>query len=65
MAMIDPARFDALAYVTAACPAVGLDVPPERLAELAEAFSLVVRVGMPALLFEVAAHVEPAPVFVP
>jgi hypothetical protein len=65
MAMIDQDRFDALAYVTAACPAVGLNLPPERLAELAEAFSLVLKVGMPALQAEVAAHAEPAPVFVP
>jgi hypothetical protein len=65
MAMIDLKRFDALAYVTAACPAVGLDLPPERLAELAAAFSLVVRVGGPALNFEVDAAAEPAPVFVP
>jgi hypothetical protein len=65
MAMLDPARFDALAYVTAACPAVGLDLPPERLAELAEAFTLVLRVGMPALMFEVDPAAEPAPVFTP
>lgn len=65
MPMIDIARFDALAYVTAACPAVGLELPPERLAELAEAFSLVVRVGTPALGFQVDAAFEPAPVFVP
>lgn len=62
--MIDPDRFDALAYVTAACPAVGLDLPPERLAVLAEAFALVVRVGMPALSMPVSDDAEPAPVFV-
>jgi hypothetical protein len=63
--MIDLERFDALAYVTAACPAVGLELPPERLAELAEAFSLVVRVATPALNFVVDEAAEPAPVFVP
>lgn len=62
--MIDPDRFDALAYVTATCPAVGLDFPPARLAELAEAFALVMRVGAPALAMTVEPHVEPAPVFV-
>ncbi len=65
MAMLDPARLDALAYVTAACPAVGLELPPERLQELAAAFTLVMRVGMPALLFEVDPAAEPAPVFTP
>jgi len=65
MGMLDPARFDALAYVTAACPAVGLELPPARLEELAAAFTLVMRVGMPALMFEVDAAAEPAPVFVP
>lgn len=62
--MIDPDRFDVLAYVTAACPAVGLSLPPERLAEVAESFTLVVRVGLPALTFQVSAAAEPAPVFV-
>lgn len=65
MTMIDTQHFDALAYVTAACPAVGLDLPPARLAELAEAFALVVRVATPALNFAVDDHAEPAPVFVP
>ncbi len=63
--MIDPERFDALAYVTAACPTVGISLPPERLAELAEAFSLVIRVATPALTFGVDTAAEPAPVFVP
>ncbi len=62
--MIDPDSFDPLAYVTATCPAVGLALPPARLAELAEAFALVVRVGLPALQFEVDPAEEPAPVFV-
>jgi hypothetical protein len=65
MAMLDPARFDALAYVTAACPAVGLELPPERLQELAAAFTLVLRVGTPALTFDVDPLAEPAPVFTP
>ena len=65
MPMIDLERFDALAYVTATAPAVGLTLPPERLAELAEAFSLVMRVGAPALNFVVDAAAEPAPVFTP
>ena len=62
--MLDPDTFDALAYVTAACPAMGLSLPPDRLAELAEAFALVVRVGAPALSLDVPADVEPAPIFV-
>jgi acyl-CoA hydrolase len=55
--------FDPLAYVTAACPSVGLKLSPARLAEIAEAFALVVRVGRPALEMEVPAEAEPAPVF--
>jgi len=65
MPMIDLERFDALAYVTAACPVVGLQLPPERLVELAAAFTLVMRVGAPALSFVVDDAAEPAPVFVP
>ncbi len=63
--MIDPERFDALAYVTAACPAVGLNLPQARLAELAEAFALVIRVATPALNFAIDDHAVPAPVFEP
>jgi hypothetical protein len=62
--MIDTEGFDPLAYVTAVAPAVGLSLPPARLAELAEAFALVVRVGSPALSLAVPAEAEPAPVFV-
>jgi len=62
--MIDTEKFDPLAYVTAVAPAMGFDFPPDRLAELAEAFALVVRVGLPALTTEVPAESEPAPVFV-
>lgn len=62
--MFDPLRFDPLAYVTAVCPAMGFDLSPERLAELAEAFALVVRVATPALTCKVDIHAEPAPVFV-
>jgi hypothetical protein len=62
--MIDPENFDPLAYVTAAAPAIGFSFEPARLAELAEAFALVVRVATPALLVKVPAKVEPAPVFV-
>jgi hypothetical protein len=56
--------FDPLAYVTAVAPAMGLQFSPERLADLAAAFALVVRVGTPALLHQVPADAEPAPVFV-
>ncbi len=62
--MIDPDRFDALAFVTATSPAMGLHLSPERLATLAEALSLVVRVGAPALTMAVPDDAEPAPVFV-
>ena len=62
--MLDPDRFDALSYVTAVAPSLGFELSPERLAELAEAFALVVRVGMPALVQAVPGDVEPAPVFV-
>ena len=62
--MIDPDHFDSLAYVTAAAPAMGFDLPPERLADIADAFALVIRVGLPALQAEVPGHAEPAAVFV-
>ena len=64
MKMIDPDNFDALAYVTAVAPAVGFELSPARLADIAEAFALVVRVGAPALALEVPGEAEPAPVFV-
>ncbi len=57
-------EFDPLAYVTAVAPAMGMRFAPERLAVLADAFTLVVRVGMPALLHQVPDEAEPAPVFV-
>ncbi len=62
--MIDTKNFNALAYVTATAPSVGIDLPPARLAEIAEAFSLVMTVGAPALSMNVAPKAEPAPVFV-
>jgi glycine cleavage system regulatory protein len=62
--MIDTETFDPLAYVTAAAPAVGLRLTEAHLAELAEAFALVVRIGGPAFAMAVPADVEPAPVFV-
>lgn len=62
--MIDTKNFDALAYVTAVAPSVGLNLPAARLAELAEAFTLVMAVGAPALAMDVLADAEPAPVFV-
>ncbi len=61
--MIDE-HFDPLAYVTAAAPSVGFAFSEQRLAEIAEAFALVVRVGLPALSTQVAPSVEPAPVFI-
>ncbi len=63
--MIDPDRFDALAYVAVAAPALGLRLPPERLAEIAAAFALMARAAAPALALAVAADIEPAPVFAP
>ena len=63
--MIDPTRLDPLAYVTAACPAMGLSFPDPRLVDLAEAFALVMRVSLPALQMSVPPDAEPAPVFVP
>ena len=62
--MLDPDRLDPLAYVATMVPALGFDLPPERLAELAEAFALVVRIAQPALRQAVPADAEPAPVFV-
>lgn len=64
MPMIDADHFDPLAYVTAMAPAVGFQLSAERLAELAVAFALVMRVGAPALELDVPAEAEPAPVFV-
>ena len=48
--MIDPAKFDPVAYVTAAAPAMGLSFTPERVQIVAEALALVVRIG--ARLFD-------------
>ncbi len=62
--MIDTKNFNALAYVTAVAPSVGIDLPPARLAELAEAFTLVMTVAAPALSMDVLPEAEPAPVFV-
>ena len=50
--MIDDERFDAVAYVTAAAPAIGLALRPDRIEQVAAAFALVVRIGAPALPFE-------------
>ena len=47
--------FDPLAFVTATAPALGMRFTPERLAELAEAFALV----MPAVVEEDATRGEP------
>jgi hypothetical protein len=63
--MIDHDEFDPLAHVIAAAPAVGLKFTPERAAEIAAAFALVLRVGAPALEYEVPEGTEPAPVFAP
>lgn len=62
--MIDPDRIDCLAYVTATAPAMGFDLPKQRLTEIADAFALVLRVGLPALQTDIPADVEPASVFV-
>ena len=56
--------FDTLAFVTAACPAVGFSFAPARLVELSEAFALIMRVAAPALALQVPDAAEPAPVFV-
>ncbi len=63
--MIDPETFDPAAYVAAAAPAIGLSLTPERAAEIAAAFALVVRIATPALCLALPAHIEPAPVFAP
>jgi hypothetical protein len=63
--MIDPAKFDPVAYVTAAAPAMGLSFTPERVQIVAEALALVVRIGAPALSYKLPPDSEPAPVFIP
>ena len=63
--MIDHRRFDAPAYVAAVAPVLGLRLPPERAAAVAEALALVARVAAPALAYELPEHAEPAPVFAP
>ena len=55
--------FDPLAYVTAVAPAVGFDLSPTRLREVAEAFAIVLLVAAPALAMDVPVEIEPAPVF--
>jgi len=54
---------DSLDYVRAAAPLVGLTLSPERLASVAEAFALVIRMAQPALEVELPADTQPAPVF--
>lgn len=61
--MIDHASFDADAYVRATLPALGLEMTPERIKAVTEAFMLVVRFAAPALERDVPAETEPAPVF--
>ena len=55
--------FDPLGYVTAVAPAVGFDLSPEPLREVADAFAVVLLVAAPALAMDVPADIEPAPVF--
>ena len=62
---IDHERLDIDAYVTATLPALGLDLPPERVKAVSEAFALVVRFAAPALGRDVPPETEPAPVFRP
>ncbi len=56
---------DALAYVTAAAPLVGLSLSPERLADVAAVFAQVRRFAAPALDFAVPADTEATPAFQP
>lgn len=63
--MIDTDKFDPAAHVAAVAPAVGIALTPERLAEVAAAFALVVRIAGPALAMAVPEEAEPAPVFAP
>ena len=63
--MIDQEKFDAVAYVTAAAPLMGLALTPDRVEQVAAAFALVLRIGAPALAFTLPPEAEPAPVFTP
>jgi hypothetical protein len=63
--MIDTRGLDIDAYVRAALPTLGLEMPAERVAAVAEAFKLVVSFATPALERDVPAETEPAPVFEP
>ncbi len=63
--MIDPDRFDPLAYVAAVAPAMGLALDAARLEAVAAALALVARVAAPALAYVLDAETEPAPVFAP
>jgi hypothetical protein len=65
MGMIDREHFDAVAYVTAAAPLIGLALTPERIEQVAAAFALVVRIGAPALAYTLPPEAEPAPAFTP
>jgi hypothetical protein len=62
--MIDD-DFEAAAYVAAAAPSIGLKLPPQRMAEIAAAFALVVRMARPALECELPENVQAAPIFMP
>jgi hypothetical protein len=63
--MIDQASFDADAYVRAMLPALGFELPPERIEAVTQAFMLMVRFASPALERDVPAETEPAPVYRP
>ena len=63
--MITPDAFDPAAYVAAVAPTVGLVLPPERQARVAQALALVARVAAPALHFPVPESAEPAEKFRP
>jgi hypothetical protein len=56
---------DALAYVAAAAPLVGLNLSPARLAEVAAAFAQVQRFATPCLACQVPADAEPTPALQP
>jgi hypothetical protein len=63
--MTDPDQFDAVRYVNETAPLLRLTLTAEQVEQVAAAFALVVRIGAPALAFELPPDAEPAPVFTP
>jgi hypothetical protein len=60
-----PNNFDPAAFVDVALPAVGLRLDAEQRKAVVAAFTLVTKIGAPALAYQVSTDARVAPVFHP